>query len=92
MTTQAAEVIREAIQNAEQIAENTDVGVQPAVLMNKEIDHDQVAEYQICHFNDSWADKIKGLMDDGFVVYRIQTEFGQFGHSTMAYLAKMKAN
>ena len=92
MTTQAAEVIREAIRNAEQIAENTDVGVQPAVLMNKEIDHDQVAEYQICHFNDSWADKIKGLMDDGFVVYRIQTEFGQFGHRTMAYLAKMKAN
>lgn len=88
MATGAQKEIQEALRGAE----TAEVGIQPAVLMNKEIDHDMVGEYTSCYNNNSWAPKIKELIDEGWIVFRIQTEFGINGHSTMIYMAKMKAN
>lgn len=80
------------IQDALRSAETAEPGIQPTVLMNKQINHDQVAEYTSCYVNDIWAPKIKELIADGWIVFRIQTEFQINGHETHAYLAKMKAN
>ena len=82
----------EMIQEALRRAEYAEPGVQPGILMHKNIDHSQVAEYTSCYVNESWAPKIKQLIDCGWVVFRIQTEFGINGHDTQAYFAKMKAN
>lgn len=81
-------MIRDALRNAE----TTEVGIQPCILMNLNIDHTNVGEYTSCHVNDSWAPKIKELIDGGWIVFRIQTEFYLNGHDTMMYLAKMKTN
>lgn len=80
------------IQDALRDAETAEVGVQPCILMHRNIDHDNVGEYTSCHVNNSWAPKIKELIDDGWVVFRIQTEFNLDGHATKMYLAKMKSN
>jgi len=85
MTT-AQEMIRKALNDAE----HADVNIQPAIIMNLNIDHSQVAEYTSCHLNDAWAATIKEHIDAGWVAFRIQTEFGINGHSTKIYLAKMK--
>ena len=88
MTTTAQEMIRDALRNAE----TAEPGVQPCILMNLNIDHKQVGEYTSTYVNDAWAPKLKELIDGGWIVFRIQTEFGINGHETHAYLAKMKAN
>jgi hypothetical protein len=85
----AQEMIRDAMRNAE----TSDAGIQPSVLMHKNIDHDLVGEYTNCYVNGSWATKLKELIDDGWIVFRIQTEFSSLGgHMTYAYLAKLKTN
>ena len=81
-------MIQEALANAEA----SEPGVQPSVLMHRNIDHSQVGEYTSCYVNDSYAPKIKELIDGGWIVFRIQTEFYINGHDTKAYFAKMKAN
>ena len=73
-------------------AETAEPRLQPAILMHRYIDHDQVAEYTSCYVNGSWAPKLKELIDGGWIVFRIQTELQINGHETHAYLAKMKAN
>lgn len=89
MSTSAQEMIRGALRDAE----TAEPGIQPSILMNLIIDHTNVGEYTSCHVNDSWAPKIKGLIDGGWTVFRIQTEFCSInGHSTIMYLAKMKSN
>ena len=80
------------IQDALRAAETAEPGIQPAILMNRKIDHDQVGEYTNCFVNDSWAPKLKELIEAGWIVFRIQTEFQINGHETHAYLAKMKGN
>ncbi len=84
MSTAANEMIRDALRNAE----TAEAGLQPSILMHKNIDHDQVAEYTTCYVNDSWAPELKGMIDSGWIVFRIQTEFGINGHATMAYLPR----
>lgn len=86
--TDAQEMIRDALRNAE----TAEPGLQPAILMHQNIDHTNVGEYTSCHVNDSWAPKIKELIDGGWIVFRIQTEFYLNGHETKMYLAKMKTN
>lgn len=89
MSTSAQEMIRDALRSAE----TAEPGLQPSILMNLNIDHTNIGEYTSCHVNDSWAPKIKELIGDGWIVFRIQTEFCSInGHSTMMYLAKMKTN
>lgn len=85
-TTQG--MIRDALRSAE----TAEPGIQPAILMHRNIDHDKVAEYTSCYVNDSWTSKLKELIDGGWIVFRIQSEFGINGHETHAYLAKMKTN
>lgn len=80
------------ISDALREAEESEAGIQPCILMHKNIDHDQVGEYTTCYVNDGWASKIKELIDDGWIPFRIQTEFHLNGHDTMMYLAKLKAN
>ncbi|OGC88478.1 hypothetical protein A2419_01925 [Candidatus Adlerbacteria bacterium RIFOXYC1_FULL_48_26] len=82
------QVIEQALRNAE----TAEPGIQPAILMNLNIDHTKVAEYQRTYLNDAWAPKTKELMDSGFIIFRIQTELGLNGHITYIYMAKMKAN
>lgn len=84
----ALTMIREALSRAD----GMEPGIQPSILMHKSIDHDKVAEYTDCYMNDSWAERLKELIEAGWVVFHIQTEFGLNGHSTKAYLAKMKTN
>ena len=88
-TTSATDLIRTSL-SASQLADEP--GIQPSILMHKNIDHDNVGEYTDCYVNDSWAGRLKELIDSGWVVFRIQTEFGINGHYTKAYLAKMKMN
>jgi transcription initiation factor IIE alpha subunit len=64
--------------------------VQPNILLNHNIDPTKIAECTSCYVNDSWAPKLKQLIDDGFIIFRVQTELDFNGHMTMAYLAKMK--
>lgn len=75
-----------------QAAKTARPGLQPAILMHKNIDHNNVAEYTNCYVNDSWAQQLKELIDTGWVVFHIQTEFHINGHETHAYLAKMKSD
>jgi hypothetical protein len=86
--SEAQALIRDALSRADEM----EPGIQPSILMNKNIDHDMVAEYTNCYMNDSWAAKLKELIEGGWIVFRIQTEFTMIGHTTKAYLAKMKTN
>ena len=82
------EVIHEALF----AGETAEPGLQPAVLMHRDINHAKVAEYTSCYVNEPHQDRLTGLINDGWIVFRIQTEFTSIGHMTMAYLAKMKVN
>lgn len=81
------EVIRQALcgelENPDQLL---------TILANFNLDLTQVAEFWAGHLNDSWAPQIKAKLDEGFIAFRVQTEFGINGHSTMIYMAKMKSN
>lgn len=86
------ESARDVIQAALEGQDLGPEGVQPAILYNNNIDLSTASELTSCHVNDSWAPKIKELLAEGFVVFRIQTEFYINGHETKAYLAKTKPN
>lgn len=82
----AEEVIQDVIKDGDLEIE----GCQPSILMHRNINHDQVGEYTSLIVNNNWASRIKEHIGAGWIVFRIQTEFGQYGHTTLAYLAKMK--
>ena len=85
----ATEMIKEAFAN-ETLAE---ARIEPSILMNRNIDHEQVEEYTDCYVNESHRFRLSALIRTGWVVFRIQTELGVNGHHyTVAYLAKMKAD
>ncbi len=83
-----SEMIREALI----AAETAEPGLHPSILMHRNIDHEKVLEYDDCYLNDSWAKKLNQKIAEGWIVFRIQTEFQLNGHETHAYLAKMKAD
>jgi len=82
------EAIREALSLAN--AGFREPGLQPTILMDKPINHEQVAEYAVCYLNDAWAPKVNKLLKKGFIAFRIQTELEINGHVTMIYMAKLK--
>jgi len=82
-----SEQVSEALRLAN-LGQNPDI--QPCILLNCNIDPTQIAEVTSCHVNDSWAGEITKMLEEGFIIFRIQTEFGVIGHSTMAYMAKLK--
>ncbi len=64
-----------------------------SVLYNRNLDLSQAAGFWVGYLNDSWAPQINAKLEEGFQVFRIQTEFqGAIGHSTMIYMAKMKTS
>lgn len=84
---QTQDVIWDALRKAD----SAEVGTPPAILMNLNIAHDKVERYTDCYVNESHEERLAELISDGWIVFRIQTEFSMIGHVTMAYLAKMKA-
>ena len=83
------QIIDEALRLAER-GENPNV--QPCILANYNIDPRKILECTSCYVNDSWAAKLKELLEQGFIIFRIQTELSSIGHHTMAYLAKLKSD
>jgi len=67
------------------------LGEKPIVILaHRNIDLEQVEELWSGYLNDMWADKIKEKIAEGFVPFRIQTEWDSAGHHTKIYLVKMK--
>lgn len=62
--------------------------LQVSILFNQNIDLQKAKELTSAYVNDSWAPKLKELIDGGWTLFRMQTEFGTNGHHTMAYFAK----
>jgi hypothetical protein len=87
MDTATTEVVREMLRLAD---EGQNPSLRPAILLNYNLNPLKIAECTSCHVNGSWAPKIKEMIDDGWVIFRMQTEFGVNGHYTMAYFAKLK--
>ncbi len=81
------EVVREMLRLAD---EGMNPNIRPAVLLNYNLNPLEIIECTSCYVNDSWAPKIKSLLEDGWVIFRMQTEFAPDGHRTMAYLAKLR--
>ena len=64
--------------------------IRPAILLNYNLNPTKIAECTTCFVNDSWSAKMKELINNGWIMFRMQTEFGLNGHSTKAYFAKLK--
>ncbi|MBP5993621.1 MAG: hypothetical protein KA731_01805 [Candidatus Moranbacteria bacterium] len=77
------QALRGGVENPEQLL---------TIIANQNLDLTQVAEFWAGYFGPSWEETIKQKLGEGFVTFRIQTEFGINGHSTMIYMAKMKTN
>jgi hypothetical protein len=87
MTT-PSEVTEEMLRLAN---EGENPNLRPAVILNYNINPLKITECTSCIVNDSWAPKIKELLENGWTMFRVQTEFyGSIGHRTMAYFAKIK--
>lgn len=87
------ETQKQMIMRAMEEAKNGTDAIQPSIIFTRDIDHTKIAEYTSCYVNEAWAPKIKELIEGGWIVFRIQTEFTpQYGHSTRAYLAKVRPN
>ena len=84
----ATEEIQEMLRQAN---EGENPNIRPAILMNYNLNPTKIVECTTCYVNDSWAPKIKELLDGGWIMFRMQTEFGIIGHSTVAYFAKLKS-
>jgi hypothetical protein len=85
MTDNVQEIIRGALAAGEE-AESMKVNI----LAHQNIDLSKVVGLTIAHMNGSWEKKIEGLLADGWIIFRIQTEFSINGHDTVAYFAKLK--
>lgn len=81
------ETVREFLRMAD---EGENPNIRPAIILNYNLNPMKIAECTTCFVNDSWAGRMKELLDDGWVMFRMQTEFGINGHSTVAYFAKIK--
>lgn len=86
MMTAAESMTRDALRSAETGHPN----IQPSVLMHRNIDHTNVIAYTSRHVNEHWESELEKLIEVGWIVFRIQTEFQINGHETFAYFAKMK--
>ena len=84
-TTQ--EVVREILRLAD---EGQNPNIRPAIILNHNLEPLKITECTTCIVNDSWAPKMKELLNDGWVMFRMQTEFHPIGHTTVAYFAKLK--
>jgi hypothetical protein len=60
------------------------------ILYNVNLDFTNVEEFWEGHLNHAWIDRINEKIKEGFIVFRIQTEFQLNGHETHIYMAKMK--
>ena len=79
-----SELIKEAL-----LSEATaEPNLQVSILFNQNIDLLKAKEITTSHVNASWAFRLKELIDSGWTLFRMQTEFGINGHYTMAYFAK----
>ena len=68
-----------------------DATIQPGIIANRNIAIEDAEELWSGHYNDSWSETINKKLTDGFIVFRIQTEWLEgYGHQTMIYMAKMK--
>jgi hypothetical protein len=88
MTT-VDEIMRQAIFDAT----NADVSIQPGILLNRNISPERITDIVGQPLGDEGSDarkKIISLIREGWVFFRIQTEFGLSGHHTVAYLVKLK--
>jgi hypothetical protein len=81
------EVVREILRLAD---EGQNPNIRPAIILNHNLDPLKITECTTCIVNDLWAPKLKELLDADWVMFRMQTEFGIIGHSTVAYFAKLK--
>lgn len=71
-------------------------GIQPCVLMQREIDHTKVLEYRSMELNDRYYIEFLELQmfpyctdEEEWIIFRIQTELHLVGHKTMIYIAKI---
>jgi hypothetical protein len=62
------------------------------IIASCNLDVTQVAEFWASYFGPSWEESINAKLNEGFIAFRIQTEFGLGGHETKIYMAKMKTN
>lgn len=71
-------------------------GFQPEIIANHNIDpfdYDDFAAVYLGHPDSDNGKSLRKLLDDGWIVYRIHTEFHPTtGHYGVAYLAKPKSN
>ena len=64
-----------------------------AILYNHNLgpeDLERVEAFWEGHLNKAWLDQVNAKLKEGFIVFRIQTEFQINGHETHIYMAKMK--
>jgi hypothetical protein len=64
--------------------------IQPAIILNQNIDPLRIAECTSTIVNDSWAEQLKDYLEEGWIIFRMQTEFSINGHQTIAYIAKLR--
>ena len=89
MKTVTAKDVFEALAKVEQ--EMGDPKIQPAVIIHRNVPAEDVEELWAGHFNEHWTEKINKKLAEGFVIFRIHTEWVEgSGHQTMIYLVKLK--
>ncbi|MBX4200636.1 hypothetical protein KW786_00750 [Candidatus Parcubacteria bacterium] len=72
-------------------ARDGEIELQPAVLMNHNLDPTQVAEITSYTVERASEEEIRELLARGWLIFRVQTEWTPLGgHRTKAYLAKLK--
>ncbi len=90
MSPSAQEMIAEALQNAN----SSKAGVQPVILFDLKINTylvTDVAQHTVGEPGSSAHDKIGKMLNEGWIMFRIQTEFCSLrGHVTVAYFVKMR--
>lgn len=90
MSATAQEKIFQALNDAKFC---TAEGIQPAILLNQNINPYLVTDVARCSVGEPGSashDKFSKMLNDGWKLFRIQTEFCSVsGHLTAAYFAKM---
>lgn len=64
------EIINRVVNLAEQAYE---VGMNPAILLSLKINVDLGQKLTTCHVDISWIDKIRELLEGGWIMFRTQT-------------------
>jgi hypothetical protein len=82
------DIVEAAIRDIEESGQNHNL--QPCIISSQNIDVTKIVEITSYQVHSSWAGNLKKLIEDGFIIFRIQTELTGTGHITMAYLAKFK--